>query len=154
MMDGSNRTAIIREVIRVTVLFFSAPPCRFLAVSTVMCWSHAGGSQSHAGGVAHAGQRLNGLGEVVGEDSSVFSAVPVAAHPGQGGAVHGVVDGLLVRRKKRVSLHTWYQTCMYYGLISRSLLQPLELAAQKIIYFIKRKDIESLQDVYYINICT
>lgn len=45
--------------------------------------------------MAHAGQRLNGLGEVVGEDSSVLAAAPVATHPGQGGAAHGVVDGLL-----------------------------------------------------------
>lgn len=45
--------------------------------------------------MAHAGQRLNGLGEVVGEDSPVLAAAPVAAHPGQGGAAHGVVDGLL-----------------------------------------------------------
>lgn len=46
--------------------------------------------------MAHAGQRLNGLGEVVGEDSPVLAAAPVAAHPGQGGAAHGVVDGLLL----------------------------------------------------------
>lgn len=45
--------------------------------------------------MAHAGQRLDGLGEVVGEDSSVLAAAPVATHPGQGGAAHGVVDGLL-----------------------------------------------------------
>lgn len=74
---------------------FSAPPCPFLTVSTVTRRSHAGGAQSHAGGVAHTGQRLNGLGEVMGEDPSVLSAAPIAAHPGQGGATHGVVDGLL-----------------------------------------------------------
>lgn len=62
--------------------------------------SHAGGAQSHAGGVAHAGQRLNGLGEVVAEDPAVLSSAPVAAHPGQGGAAHGVVDGLLSRMKR------------------------------------------------------
>lgn len=53
--------------------------------------------------MAHAGQRLNGLGEVVGEDSPVLSAAPVATHPGQGGAAHGVVDGLL-REKRRAAL--------------------------------------------------
>jgi len=51
--------------------------------------------------VAHAGQRLDGLGEVVGEDSPVLSAAPVAAHPGQGGAAHGVVDGLLSGRRRK-----------------------------------------------------
>lgn len=70
----------------------------FLAASTLAGRpSHAGGAQSHAGGVAHAGQRLNGLGEVVGEDPAVLAAAPVAAHPGQSGAAHGVVDGLLWR---------------------------------------------------------
>lgn len=81
------------------VLFFCPTLPVILAASTVAGWSHAGGSQSHAGGVAHAGQRLNGLGEVVGEDSAIFAATPVPAHPGQGGAAHGVVDGLLSRRR-------------------------------------------------------
>lgn len=55
--------------------------------------------------MAHAGQCLNGLGEVVGEDSSVLSAAPVATHPGQGGAVHGVVDGLLLEAKTSQLAH-------------------------------------------------
>lgn len=45
--------------------------------------------------MAHTGQRLNRLGEVMGEDSSVLSSASSATHPGQGGATHGVVDGLL-----------------------------------------------------------
>lgn len=52
--------------------------------------------------MAHAGQRLNSLGEIVGEDSSVLSAAPIATHPGQGGAAHGVVDGLLSGSKETV----------------------------------------------------
>lgn len=68
----------------------------------VTWWSHARSTQSHAGGVAHAGQRLNSLGEIVGEDSSVLSAAPIATHPGQGGAAHGVVDGLLSGSKETV----------------------------------------------------
>lgn len=84
----------------------SAPPCLFLAASTVTRRSHAGGAQSHAGGVAHAGQRLNGLGEVVGEDSSVLSAAPIATHPGQGGAAHGVVDGLLSETNRLQLVYT------------------------------------------------
>lgn len=61
--------------------------------------------------MAHAGQRLNGLGEVVGEDPSVLSAAPVAAHPGQGGAAHGVVDGLLSGNKQiAVSLRAGSQS--------------------------------------------
>lgn len=65
--------------------------------------------------MAHAGQRLNGLGEVVGEDASVLAAAPVATHPGQGGAAHGVVDGLLSETNKQIaiSLHTG----MHYILI-------------------------------------
>lgn len=54
--------------------------------------------------MAHAGQRLNGLGEIVGEDSSVLSAAPIATHPGQGGAAHGVIDGLLSGNKETVRL--------------------------------------------------
>lgn len=92
--DGSNQTAMIFEVFRVLCSSF-APPCFFFATSTATWRSHAGGTQSHAGGVAHAGQCLNSFGEVVGEDSSVLSAAPVATHPGQGGAAHGVIDGLL-----------------------------------------------------------
>ncbi len=63
--------------------------------------------------MAHAGQRLNSLGKVVGEDSSVLSAAPVATHPGQGGAAHGVVDGLLHHQEQKqtvISLQTRFQS--------------------------------------------
>lgn len=66
--------------------------------------------------MAHAGQCLNGLGEVVGEDSSVLSAAPVATHPGQGGAAHGVVDGLLSERNKEITVKST-DTNMDYILI-------------------------------------
>lgn len=69
--------------------------------------------------MAHTGQRLNGLGEVVGEDASVLSAAPVATHPGQGGAAHGVIDGLLSGKKRvTISLHTRLQPFTHASIIS------------------------------------
>lgn len=70
--------------------------------------------------MAHAGQRLNGLGEVVGEDSSVLAAAPVATHPGQGGAAHGVVDGLLSGTNKQIAVRPCarFQSCTHACVVS------------------------------------
>lgn len=86
---------MLSEVFSESLLSSSDPPCLYIVASTDTGQSHAGCTQSHAGSVAHAGQGLNSLGEVVGEDSSILSTAPTATHPGQGGAAHGVVDGLL-----------------------------------------------------------
>lgn len=95
IINGSNHGLTAMTGRSKSLSALPAPPCLIPAASRVTRWSHAGGTQSHAGGVAHTGQRLDGFGEVVREDPSVLSAAPVAAHPGQGGAAHGVVDGLL-----------------------------------------------------------
>lgn len=65
-------------------------------------WSHARGSQAHAGRVAHARQRLHSFGEVMCDDPPVLPAATIPAHPGQRGAAHGVVDGLLGWRHNSV----------------------------------------------------
>lgn len=64
--------------------------------------SHARGSQAHAGRVAHARQCLDSFGEVMCDDPPVLPPAAVPAHPGQGGAAHGVVDGLLGWRHNSV----------------------------------------------------
>lgn len=65
-------------------------------------WSHARGSQAHAGRVAHARQRLHSFGEVMCDNPPVLPAATVPAHPGQRGAAHGVIDGLLGWRHNSV----------------------------------------------------
>lgn len=59
--------------------------------------------------MAHTGQCLNGLGEIMGEDTPVFSTAPVATHPGQSGAAHGVIDGLLSKTNTQTDPESCYK---------------------------------------------